>query len=286
MNCDRLHELLDAWTTGELSVELRDQLEAHAADCAECASVLRHSHEDSAGFDDDLVVRPVLAATTGRTCGQVEWVLAGDPRASEVELEWARDHAAHCEHCARFEAWMAALPELLPTLAERDPGPDFTAEVLLATLPGPSLGSVFVRRVRDHVDRWQRRPEFAQELSFVLTLALLVVTFLPGSPLRDVPRQALSVVQLSGSGTELSAAVGGDGEGTVGHELRQGLRMRGERLGVGFDRLGTHVLQTGKGLVDGDLQQVGEGASQIGCDLRRLWKGVQSPATDPDSVCG
>jgi hypothetical protein len=181
---------------------------------------------------------------------------------------------------------MAALPELLPTLAEFDPGPDFTAEVLLATLPGPSLVSVFLRRVRDHVERWQRRPEFAQELSFVLTLALLLVTFLPGSPLRDIPRQALSVVQLAGPGGEVGGVGGSDAEGTVGHELRQGLRMRGERLGVGFDRLGTHVLQTGKGIVDGDLQEVGESASLIGCDLRRLWKGVQSPATDPDSVCG
>jgi hypothetical protein len=87
MNCDRLHELLDDWTAGELSEELRERLEAHAAGCAECESVLRQVRDRPRSIaDDDLVLRPVLAATTGRTCGQVERVLAGDPRTTGVEL--------------------------------------------------------------------------------------------------------------------------------------------------------------------------------------------------------
>ncbi len=175
---------------------------------------------------------------------------------------------------------------ILPTFVEVDPGPDFTADVLLVTLPQPSLWSVFTARVGDHFERWKRRPEFAQEFAFALTIALVMLTVVPGSPLRELPRQALSLVQMA----DPAPASGEDGtaqvNGTVGGQLRQGLRARGERLGAGFDRLGTHVLGTGQGLVDGDLEMVGENASQIGCDLQRLWKGVQAPAVDPGTICG
>jgi hypothetical protein len=171
------------------------------------------------------------------------------------------------------------LPRILPTFAEVDPGPDFTAEVLLATLEKPSLWDVFITRVGDHLRRWQRRPAFAQELSYALTVALLLITVIPGSPLSGLPRQALSLVQVQ------EAEAGIEAHGTVGAELRRGMRARGERLGTGFDRLGTHVIGAGRGLVDGDLEEVGENASQIGCDLRRLWTGVRAPAVDPESVC-
>lgn len=282
MDCDRFHAWLEAFLAGDLDEDRSIAMRAHAAGCTECAAVVGAG--SAPALDDDLVLRPVLAATSGRSCARVQDVLAGDPEADEARRRWAAAHIAHCPHCADVARVLDELPLILPTLASADPGPDFTAGVLLATLPRPSLWSVFLTRMRDHFARWRRRPEFAQELSFALTVLLVLVTLVPGSPLQDAPRQALSLVQVTAAGP-VGAPTAVVEEGTVGLRLRHGLRTRGERLGAGFDRLGGHVLGAGRGLVDGDLSVVEENAGRIGCDLRRLWKGVREPAVDPDAVC-
>lgn len=283
MDCDRIHEWLDPWLAGELEPDRAAQFAAHLDSCAECSAVV--ATLGAADLSDDLVLRPVLAATSGRTCPRVQDVLAGDPQATPREREWASAHVEHCAACANVAGVLATLPQILPTLATADPGPDFTAEVLLATLPRPSLWSVFLTRARDHLARWPRRPGFAQELAFAVTVVLVLLTSLPGSPLGEAPRQALSIVRVAGIGAGSDAPGSAGDEGTVGHRLRLGLRARGERLGAGFDRLGDHVIGAGRGLVDGDLSEVEENAGHIGCDLRRLWEGVTEPALDPESVC-
>lgn len=287
MHCDRLHELIDEYLTGTLGTEDASAIDEHLQTCAECHSVVAVLRS-SAGqpVPDDLVVRPVLAATTGRTCARVQGLLAGDPEAGPEERGWAGEHLHDCAACTSVLRVLEELPQILPTFAAVDPGPDFTAEVLLATLPQPSLWSVFATRMRDHFERWQRRPEFAQEFSFALTIVLVLLTAVPGSPLRELPRQALSVVQLVAAGESSGEAETGELTGTVGGQLRLGMRARGERLGDGFDRLGTHVLGAGRGLVDGDLETVGENAGQIGCDFQRLWTGVRKPEVDPTTICG
>ena len=287
MHCDHLHEFIDDYLSGDLGATELAAIDEHIESCAECRDVvfvLRSSRGQPVA--DDLVVRPVLAATTGRSCARVQDVLAGDPDARPEERGWAGEHVHGCASCADVLLVLRELPVILPTFAEVDPGPDFTADLLLVTLPQPSLWSVFRTRVRDHFERWKRRPEFAQEFAFALTIALVLLTMVPGSPLRELPRQALSVVQMSDSAVASAQEGTVQIAGTVGVQLRQGLRARGERLGSGFDRLGTHVLGTGRGLVDGDLEMVGENASQIGCDFQRLWKGVQAPAVDPETICG
>jgi hypothetical protein len=287
MHCDRLHELIDEYLTGSLGAEECSAIDAHLEDCAECQSVvtvLRAS--EGQPVSDDLVVRPVLAATTGRTCARVQDLLAGDPEARPDQRAWAGEHVHGCAACTSVLRVLEELPGILPTFAAVDPGPDFTAEVLLATLPQSSLWSVFQTRMRDHFERWQRRPEFAQEFSFALTIALVLLTAVPGSPLRELPGQALSVIQLVAPGGASGEEEPVELAGTVGGQLRLGLRARGERLGAGFDRLGTHVLGAGRGLVDGDLEMVGENAGQIGCDFQRLWTGVQKPEVDPTTICG
>jgi hypothetical protein len=275
MDCSRIHELLDAYLAEALPPDEAAGFREHLASCAECADVVGVLTGAAPAMPDDLVVRPVVAATTGRGCSRVHEILAGEPSATDQEREWAREHATGCTHCRQVASVLDELPEILPGFASLDPGPDFTAEVLLATLDEPSLWDVFITRVGDYARRWQQRPAFAQELSYALTLALVLITVVPGSPLQDLPRQALSVLQVPSAGAEPEAL-----DGTVGGQLRQELSARGERLGAGFDRLGTHVIGAGRGLVDG------ENAGQIGCDLRRLWTGVREPAVDPDSICG
>lgn len=283
MDCAGLHELLDAWLSGRLGGDDAAAVRVHLDGCPECAAVVGELR--GAPLTDDMVLQPVMAATSGRVCPRAQEVLAGDPEADAIERRRADEHRAHCPACARFGAVLVELEELLPTLAHRDPGPDFTAAVLLQTLPRPSLWSVFRTRLRDHIDHWRRRPDFAQEMSFALTVLLVLVTLVPGSPMQDLPRQALSLVQVV-SPDEVVAAGPAPGDGTVGHRLRHGLQARGERLGDGLDRLSGHVLGAGKGLVEGDLGMVEENAGRIGCDLRRLWTGVTEPAIEPASVCG
>jgi hypothetical protein len=282
MDCSRIHELLDAWLAGSLAADQAGAFRTHLDGCAECADVVAVlSGSEGSSLSDDQVVRPVVAATTGRGCSRVHEILAGDAGSEAREMVWAREHAAGCAHCERVASVLEELPGILPTFASVDPGPDFTAEVLLATLDKPSLWDVFVTRVGDYLRRWQQRQAFAQELSYALTLALVLFTVIPGSPMQGLPRQALSLLQVTSLESEPVEL-----DGTVGGQLRQGMRARGERLGAGFDRLGTHVIGAGRGLVEGDLEEVGENAGQIGCDLQRLWTGVREPAVEPDSICG
>ncbi len=286
MDCTKMHELLDAYLDASLNAPDQVAVEQHLGQCAECADVVTFMQSDMQSGQpwgaerDDQVVGPVLAATTGRSCSRVQEVLAGDPLADDADLLRARAHLPGCAGCRQVSAVLDELPNLLPSFASVDPGPDFTADVLLATIERPSLWSIFTTRVHDHVSRWQRRPEFSQELSYAITLLLIVACTLPGSPLREVPRHALSLVHVS------DAATVQENGGTVGTQLRLGLSARGVRVSDGMDRLGTHFMGAGRGLVDGDLEAMGENAGQFGCDLRRLWKGVQSPAVDPESVCG
>ena len=70
MDCTRLHELLDAYLAGRLGAAQAADVEAHVAGCAECADVVGLLAPDAgAPMRDELVVRPVLAATTGRRFG-------------------------------------------------------------------------------------------------------------------------------------------------------------------------------------------------------------------------
>jgi hypothetical protein len=176
----------------------------------------------------------------------------------------------------------------------------------MATLPQPSLASVFSRRMRDLARALVMRSAFPQEAAFVATMLLVLLTATPFAPWPQLPARALGLVQ------EMSAESAPSGEEPAGpvnrawlaawqsppalalsresEEIRRGfveqLRARWTRTGDDAGQLGGHLLGAGRGVVLFDFETIPPLMVQIGCDLERLWEGLRSPDSLPDETCG
>ncbi len=122
------------------------------------------------------LTRAILERTTGSVCGRArELVVASSeepPDATTAQLLAA--HLDGCAGCRAFaDAWLGA-HELLPALAERDPGPRFAASILALTSNRPiSAWAAWWSRIVS-------RPRFSLEATYVAA-SLCVV--LAGNPI-------------------------------------------------------------------------------------------------------
>lgn len=127
----------------------------------------------------------VLARTSGPACPRARLLLGGTPDAPmpPVDRALVDAHLERCGACREFAAALPAVVEVLPSLAEADPGPGFTARVLAATVQAPPGSTTAPWR-----DRWlawwetlAARPRIAWEAAYALTLVLVLVV---GDPVK------------------------------------------------------------------------------------------------------
>jgi hypothetical protein len=226
-------------------------------------------------------VRDVLARTSGsacdRACGQLSDLMAGVLESMDRELVQA--HLEHCDPCRSVAVTLGWMEPLLPAMAEIDPGPAFTARVVARTtgrarvqVPlsmAPTGPAGLMDRVGGWWERQILRPGFAAQMAYAATLILVLLTSVPGAPLKGVPGKALEIVQAGPTvapvvGPALDLASGWIGGRTsaavdatranVDRRLEQtgsALGQRGDRTAPGRRKLGTHV----KGMVS----KVGDG---------------------------
>src|SRR5262245_32643812 len=88
---------------------------------------------DRNDFED--LTRRVLAQTSGSPCPSAHERLAplADGALPPGDAELMRMHVTHCGECARLLEVIGWLSEQLPALAEVEPGPAFTRDVMAAT---------------------------------------------------------------------------------------------------------------------------------------------------------
>lgn len=165
----------------------------------------------------DALLAGVLERTSGPACRRAEALLAsasgfGEPadgRAGDapeeelpaVDRELVDLHLAGCAECRALAAVLAGLARDLPRLAEVRPAPGFAEDVLAATLPPAARwrrrrrawGLTWSRTWSETWPRWVRRPRFAWEAAFALTLVALPIFAAPEAPLHDVPERALEL---------------------------------------------------------------------------------------------
>lgn len=135
----------------------------------------------------------VLARTSGPVCGRAHDLLADDDP-PEVDRELLALHLEGCRECRELAAVLAAVRRDLPGLADVRPDPAFADDVLAATLPASVRWRRRWRRFRtESWPRWVRRPRFAWEAAFALTLVLAPVFTADGSPLRSVGERAMAL---------------------------------------------------------------------------------------------
>ena len=156
---------------------------------------------------NDRFVRDVLNRTSGsacdRACEQLSDLMDGSLAGMDRELVQA--HLGHCDPCRAVAVALGWLEPLLPQMAEIDPGPAFTARVLERTTgrariedPAtavPSGAAGLMDRAGGWWSRQILRPGFAAQVAYAATVTLVLLTAVPGAPLRNAPGKALELVQ-------------------------------------------------------------------------------------------
>jgi hypothetical protein len=205
----------------------------------------RSDHEPDLDQELEALLARVLERTSGPACRRAEELLASATRPKEpaddrpaegsgeelppVDRELLDLHLAGCGECRALAAVLAALAEDLPRLAEVHPAPGFVEGVLTATLPAAVRWRRRWRSVRlESWPRWVRRPRFAWEAAFVLTLVALPIFAAPEAPLQEVPERAIELTRENPL-TQLEAPVAELEErlGAAGASLRSSSAARG-----------------------------------------------------------
>ncbi len=245
--------------------------------------------------DGERFVRDVLARTSGSPCGRAETLLPDltDGVLADLDRQLVQAHLEHCQPCRALAVAMGWAGPVLPQLAVVDPGEAFTAAVLARTsrrqrleLPAPATARPGgLPGLMDRVGRWWGErilvPGFAPRVAYVATVVLVLLTSVPGAPLRAVPGAALRLMTagpaaLPGT-TGLAHWV--DAQAAAGQEtvagqwdgLAAALRERGERSRPAREQFTAHAAAAWRKLEDRRLSEAGmEGLGAIDA-TRRAW---------------
>jgi len=197
-------------------------------------------------------------------------------------------HREHCGDCGALGTALLQLKEDLPALALADPGPQFTAQVMAATLsPGRRLVRLG-RRIRQTWERLGQRPRIAWEGGYIGALVLFLIFGLSASPLSTVPGDALALAQINPMRAlqdsplgQIPGAVAGWGKQAWEHTGRRALSSGGDfsaELGLRLRRAGfasqglfAHGKKLGEALFQGNLEQGLAVLKNMGGDLVVIW---------------
>ncbi len=167
----------------------------------------RHTPDESQRNND--FVRNVLSRTSGspcdRACGQLPGLMDGN--LENLDRQLVQAHLEHCQGCRSVAVVLGWMQPMLTDLAELDPGPAFTQAVVLRTTDAVHPLTRAARQgeiigplgVVDRLGRWWRkqifRPRFALEFAYVATVILVLLTSVPGAPLRQEARSTREMIQ-------------------------------------------------------------------------------------------
>jgi len=245
--------------------------------------------------DGEGFLRDVLARTSGSPCGRAETLLPDltDGLLADLDRQLVQAHLEHCAPCRALAVALGWAGPVLPQLAVVDPGEAFTASVLARTsrrqrldLPSPATARPSgMAGVMDHVGRWWAErilvPGFAPRVAYVATVVLVLLTSVPGAPLRAVPGAALKLMTAGPAvlpGTAGAAqwvdARAAEGQAVVAGRwdgLAARLREKGERSQPARAQAFAHAAAAWRQLEDRRLSEAGmEGLGALDAS-RRAW---------------
>jgi anti-sigma factor RsiW len=294
MNCDRFHEGLEALLSGDLGDDQRQELLDHADRCEECATVLALCRNPQA-VEDPHFVESVVGQTSGAVCSSVveemgDWLDGRLARGRAMEFT---AHVRGCSRCSELAAAMRRCNALLPDLAEMTPDPNFTADVLMATLESASLWHVAWRRMSDVARGILGRPGFPLEASFAATVLLVILTATPLAPWPQLPARALAVVQTLGSESAELDPAGATWAGLTGSSATTAFEGKARRtLDAGRTRwelwhprllrVAVDLRTLGSVALHLDFEAWHPAAQRLGRDVKALGSGPEErPSSEP-----
>jgi hypothetical protein len=159
-------------------------------------------------FDDVDLTRRILDRTSGRACGRAEDLLGArwDADNEPLDRELLDGHLAGCAACRELDTILDRLQPLLPGLAEREPGPAFTARVLAQTsrvrpvpsLPAPGRFDRLVQRATTRLRGVWNRPRFALEAAWTAAALTALLVWSPLAP--SAAQEQVTGVARAGAG--------------------------------------------------------------------------------------
>jgi hypothetical protein len=225
MNCARFARILADYHEGEISPEEKAMAEAHLEKCPSCRKLLEVTCGEAdilpVGMRENLT-RSILELTSGGpACPRVESLLwdfgAGQQPPEESSL--IALHLDHCANCRSMAATLGLIQEILPTLAEIDPGESFTQEVVCATSGMRRHRPYMKSRLGAWWNRMVQRPRFALESAYVCTIVLFFI-FSPLLPLRHLVFQTFPSKAMDPS-AKYVAAVWADAQVSISSQACQ-----------------------------------------------------------------
>ncbi len=304
MDCRGFEKRLEQLLIGELPINERARAEVHLDSCARCArllGVLRGELDDTP--DADTLVARTLSATVGSACARAETNLCAwvDNELEAADAGLVALHLEHCASCAALATALRALPHDLAVLREIDPGPEFTRAVLERTRrsvaqAAPARRGDWLERLRASWQDLLLRPRAAMELATLGCFVLVLLCGMPFSPMREVPRQALSVAQINPVAAATSSAqqlqplwsdYGAPAWQRTGARLvdRAGAAARefADRRPQTVEAWGnvrTHAAEAGSGVWHLDGARVSRAVDALGDDFALLWEGLWNAQPD------
>lgn len=294
MNCAEFERHLERLMDGDGGEPLDREAQRHLEICSRCRELEALALGEPVTTDegaDPGIAAAIIGRTSGPACGAAAEHLGdlADGRLQGLDLDLVRIHLAHCSECAELAVAMQQLARQLPSMAEVDPGPGFTARVLRATSEaGARSGSPWGARLR-----WAGlllRPRFALEAAYVGALVLWLLFGTGISPLRGIPAQALAAARSGGellidyaqpAGDLVRATRGKIVAGTRPVKADWSSRMAG--AGEATLSLGKHGVQAVRATIRGDFDQGTAHWELMKGDLRSIWTSLsgRGAATGP-----
>jgi hypothetical protein len=282
--CERWRQAVFEASDPARAVVVDGRLAPHRETCAACRRWLDVYLQ---GLNDAVTIAGVGGAAASRTaraaCTRARELMAAgfdgsDGRLDSTEHALVDGHLTGCDACREVEAAMSAAAEWLPTMAEVDPGPFFTAQVLAATSRRPA-------RTR-FADAWRAawaamiaRPRFPIEAAYVATVVLVLVAGNPTAAFeRTTARIEPARVHLAVGLETLNRTVTGRlGRLTEGAERRRMTSDAGEFSERARDLWG-RVVDAVADSLSGLLQALESFARRIwqwGLDIAAVWAAAE-----------
>jgi|GEM_PF-1340088 len=253
----------------------------------------------------DEFVNEVLARTTGSPCARARTQLPDlvDRALEGMDRQLVQAHLEHCSPCRSLAVTLGWLGQSLQDLAELDPGPAFTRRVLDQTSginvtglvhasSGVSQAPGLLGMLERLAQWWERqvfKPRFAMQAAYAATVVLVLLTSIPGSPLKGTPNRALQAVQAGptyvpviGTAVNTGSAWVGDqvaasvatlrGHADAGwNEVAESVSTRGRRTSSARTQFKEQLAAAWSGARQGRLGQAGYQLIQAAGSSKQIW---------------
>jgi hypothetical protein len=198
MDCGHFIEIIADFQEGKLAAVEQSAAEDHLRKCADCRAfldVVRGNRNMLPENQRDELARSILDRTSGPVCPRVEsslWEFAGGETSAQ-DSKMIALHLDHCADCKSLAEAFAAMQEVLPAMAEIDPGSSFTTEVVSLTSGLHPYRSSLRTRFLTWWNGVIHRPRFSLEAAYIGTMLVFLLFSSPFLPFRNIqPEQVRS----------------------------------------------------------------------------------------------